>query len=187
MTKEEIKNLIDQKIAGQGSAVDVGGALPKILSEILDAAFAGANVQSDWDEADSTKPDFIKNKPTIPTDFPPTKDVSEIVLNDYITEAEARELQYIAGLTLSQPNGDYDYFYPRADYLSLNQTMMSNIEEQLSQSFNFEEMIVLACFAVMDVDASSSIDAYDMFAVCKFSDIDHPSIPWDYAVIGLAY
>lgn len=35
MTKEQIQALIDAKIAGQGSAVDAGGALPTILSEIL--------------------------------------------------------------------------------------------------------------------------------------------------------
>lgn len=61
MTKQEIQALIDAKIAGQGSAVDVGGALPTILSEIIDTI-----QQADWNEADSTKPDFIKNKPTIP-------------------------------------------------------------------------------------------------------------------------
>lgn len=38
MTKQEIKDLIVAKIAGQGSAVDVGGALPVILNEILDNA-----------------------------------------------------------------------------------------------------------------------------------------------------
>lgn len=38
MTKEQIQALIDAKIAGQGSAVDVGGALPAILSAILDLA-----------------------------------------------------------------------------------------------------------------------------------------------------
>jgi hypothetical protein len=36
LTPEEIKNLIDTKIAGQGSMVDVGGALPTILKEIVD-------------------------------------------------------------------------------------------------------------------------------------------------------
>lgn len=38
MTKEEIKALIDAKIAGQGSAVDVGSALPAILNGILELA-----------------------------------------------------------------------------------------------------------------------------------------------------
>lgn len=41
MTKEQIQALIDAKIAGQGSAVDVGGALPQILSEILELASQG--------------------------------------------------------------------------------------------------------------------------------------------------
>ena len=35
MSPQEIQALIDAKIAGQGSAVDVGGALPQILSGIL--------------------------------------------------------------------------------------------------------------------------------------------------------
>ena len=61
MKKEEIKALIAAKIAGQGNQVDAGGALPTILDEIIDAI-----QQADWNEADSTKPDFIKNKPTIP-------------------------------------------------------------------------------------------------------------------------
>ena len=43
MTKAEIQALIDAKIAGQGSATDQGGGLAKILHEILEAAFAGAN------------------------------------------------------------------------------------------------------------------------------------------------
>lgn len=37
MTKQEIKNLVAQKIAGQGSAVDAGSALPEILNGIVDA------------------------------------------------------------------------------------------------------------------------------------------------------
>lgn len=41
MTPEEIKTLIDQKIAGQGTMVDVGGALPTILKEIVDMAGQG--------------------------------------------------------------------------------------------------------------------------------------------------
>ncbi len=44
MTAEEIKNLIDQKIAGQGSMVDISGALPTILKEIVDVA---ADAQAD--------------------------------------------------------------------------------------------------------------------------------------------
>lgn len=37
MSKEEIKALINEKIAGQGNQVDVGNALPTILNEIVDA------------------------------------------------------------------------------------------------------------------------------------------------------
>lgn len=38
MNKEQIQALIDAKIAGQGSAVDIGGALPAILSALASAA-----------------------------------------------------------------------------------------------------------------------------------------------------
>ena len=38
MTRAEIDALINAKIAGQGSAVDVGGALATILSELAGAA-----------------------------------------------------------------------------------------------------------------------------------------------------
>lgn len=38
MTQSELMALIDAKIAGQGSAVDVGGALPAILSALAAAA-----------------------------------------------------------------------------------------------------------------------------------------------------
>ena len=41
LTPEQIKTLIDQKIAGQGTMVDVGGALPTILKEIVDMASQG--------------------------------------------------------------------------------------------------------------------------------------------------
>ena len=37
MTKDEIKALVNGTIAGQGSQVDIGGKLAKILNEIIDA------------------------------------------------------------------------------------------------------------------------------------------------------
>lgn len=37
MTKDEIKTLIAEKISGQGNQVDIGGALAKILNELVDA------------------------------------------------------------------------------------------------------------------------------------------------------
>ena len=40
MTAQEIKDLIASKIAGQGSAVDAGSALPEILNGIVDAIAA---------------------------------------------------------------------------------------------------------------------------------------------------
>lgn len=81
MTKQEIIALIDAKIAGQGSAVDVGGALPQILKEILDKAASGENVQSDWSQSDSTAADFIKNKPAIPSVPTAAQTLGELTLS----------------------------------------------------------------------------------------------------------
>lgn len=69
MNKQEIQALIDAKIAGQGSAIDVGGALPTILHEILEMAAGGENVQSNWDETDNQSPQYIQNKPNIPAPY----------------------------------------------------------------------------------------------------------------------
>lgn len=57
MTTEEIKTLIDQKIAGQGSMVDVGGALPTILKEIVDMASQGGG-------GGDIKPIILSEEPT---------------------------------------------------------------------------------------------------------------------------
>lgn len=70
--KDEILALIASKIEGQGTAVDAGSALPGILRGIIEyvdgiaAGIPAAQIQSDWTQADNTKVDFIKNKPTIP-------------------------------------------------------------------------------------------------------------------------
>ena len=68
MTIAELKALVAAKIAGQGTMVDAGGALPTILDAIADllATIPAAQIQSDWAQSDNTKVDFIKNKPTIP-------------------------------------------------------------------------------------------------------------------------
>lgn len=58
MTPEEIKTLIDQKIAGQGTMVDVGGALPTILKEIVDMASQGGGGGGD------VKPIIITGEPS---------------------------------------------------------------------------------------------------------------------------
>lgn len=50
MTKEEIKALIAEKIAGQGNQVDMGGALADILNAILDAPAEGVVVFPEIEE-----------------------------------------------------------------------------------------------------------------------------------------
>ena len=95
--------MIDAKIAGQGSAVDVGGALPKILTEILNAAFAGANVQSDWNENDNTDPSFIKNKPIYELSGASHGEYSIITIN----ETQFNRIQQSWGLEVQDNNGQF--------------------------------------------------------------------------------
>lgn len=65
MNKQQIEALINATIAGQGSAVDIGGKLAVILHEILEMAAAGKNVQSNWNETDTESPQYIQNKPDV--------------------------------------------------------------------------------------------------------------------------
>lgn len=44
MTIQELKDLVLQKIAGQGSQIDIGGALPPVLNGILDTLAATQNI-----------------------------------------------------------------------------------------------------------------------------------------------
>ena len=71
MSKETIKAAIAAKIAGQGTQVDAGGGLAPILNDIIDEipAPAPAQEQSDWNEADTESPAYIKNKPSIPSPY----------------------------------------------------------------------------------------------------------------------
>ena len=66
MTKDQIKQAVADKIVGQGNQVDISGALGNILIDTVDN-IPEAQVQSDWNQADDTKADYIKNKPSIPT------------------------------------------------------------------------------------------------------------------------
>lgn len=71
MTKEEIKDLISAKIAGQGNQVDSGGALDAILNAIVDAipeggggAAAAEVIQiemGEFDEAIAAAANYVQN------------------------------------------------------------------------------------------------------------------------------
>ena len=65
MDKQQIKDLIAQNITGQGNQVDISGKLAAILDAIVDEipAPAPAQEQSDWNEANTDSPAYIKNKP----------------------------------------------------------------------------------------------------------------------------
>lgn len=65
MSKDELKELVASKIAGQGTQVDLGNALPTILNEIIDQMGGGGSLtidmkDVDWDETDHW-PDEVKD------------------------------------------------------------------------------------------------------------------------------
>lgn len=62
-----LANKVDKVAGKQLSTEDFTSALKTKLEGI--ASGAEVNVQSDWNQSDSSADDFIKNKPTIPTDF----------------------------------------------------------------------------------------------------------------------
>ena len=63
MTREEI---LKRAYSFQGANREFSQELPPIIEGVLDIAEQGQNVQSDWNQDDNAKPDYIKNKPTIP-------------------------------------------------------------------------------------------------------------------------
>ena len=70
-TKTEADALLDNKVdkvAGKGLSTNDFTDNDKSKLDGIEAG-AEANVQSDWDQTDDTADDYIKNKPTLPTDF----------------------------------------------------------------------------------------------------------------------
>lgn len=80
MTTQEIKELIASKIAGQGSAVDAGSALPEILGGVVDL------LKNQQDAVDLAARGFI----SIPDDIP----VSELSQETLSKMAEAAGIYY---------------------------------------------------------------------------------------------
>lgn len=77
MTKEEIKALIDAKIAGQGSAVDAGSALPTILNGILELATQSGPVSWEFN--------LIRNEPyTTWESINMTQEIYDAIINGAI-------------------------------------------------------------------------------------------------------
>lgn len=100
MTKDQIKQAVDDYIVGQGNQLDLSGELGTILKDIVD------NIQqADWNQYDNTKPDFIKNKPTVLT---ATQTLSALTLRSTATSfADASDLSKAdAATALGIPEAD---------------------------------------------------------------------------------
>lgn len=176
MTKEEIQALIDAKIAGQGTMVDVGGALPTILKEIVDLALAGANVQSDWNQADNTKADFIKNKPTIPASAP-VFEVAEFSGAKDITGDERELLNNCVAVKVG------DSFYLRNDLVLSNNTLKTAFLSTVN-GFYYNLSRVNSIFAQITLFDDGSVALANAVLVCTGQTVDQSS---DYKLVRCFY
>lgn len=98
-------NLYVKYTAGTGGASDVVDALyVKLDGEWCE--ISTKQVQSDWSQADNTKVDYIKNKPTIPTDaeqLPITSGSATNTKNYIDTEKVANTASYLYTPTVTEP------------------------------------------------------------------------------------
>ena len=105
MTKDEIKALIDAKITGQGTQVDVGGALPQSLKEIIDNAGSGGGGGGDTpgETHDVTYAELaaLKSAGTlVPNDLYHITDYNTIVASRFTDEELFRSAGHAFDLTV---------------------------------------------------------------------------------------
>lgn len=105
MTKDEIKALIDAKITGQGTQVDVGGALPQILKEIIDNSGSGGGGGGDTpgETHDVTYAELaaLKSAGTlVPNDLYHITDYNTIVASRFTDEELFRSAGHAFDLTV---------------------------------------------------------------------------------------
>lgn len=81
MTKEELKKLVADKIAGQGTQVDLGNALPIILNELIDGMGGESSTGTTIDlRGFELGNDGIDVRSAIPFDWEPS--ANDVVLYD---------------------------------------------------------------------------------------------------------
>lgn len=125
-------NKVD-KVQGKGlSTEDYSSAEKTKLSGIANGA--QVNVQSDWEEADSTSDTYIANKPTIPAaqvnaDWNSSSGVSEILHKPTLGTAAAKDS------TNSVTNGSTDLVESGAVYTAINTAIGNGIDNLLNGSY----------------------------------------------------
>lgn len=142
-------NLYVQYTAGTGGASDVVDALyAKLDGEWCE--ISTKQIQSDWSQSDNTKVDYIKNKPTIPTDAEqlPITSGSSTNTKDYIDgRTPIKNGEHATDLsTTGLTTGTYLYKYdnttngiPKANtegdcYITINETQAHGCELAVSNS-----------------------------------------------------
>ena len=103
----EVNNLLSTKADTSSlSTVATTGDYDDLLNT---PTIPAAQVQSDWSQSDNTQVDFIKNKPTIPTnaELLPISSINPTNTKDYIdTEKVANTASYLYTPTVTEPTLD---------------------------------------------------------------------------------
>ena len=102
MDAQQIKELIDQKIAGQGTMVDVGGALPTILKEIVDMASQGGG--------GDVKPIILSAEPTAEMTTQAQLDAIGLTIDEFKAAAQGERNSIV--LRIPVENGEEVTTYP---------------------------------------------------------------------------
>lgn len=135
MNKEQIKDLIASKIAGQGSAVDAGSALPDILNAIIDSI------------PEEKKPlrVLIEDGVAIEGTLQEVADLMEIteenarlLFNGEIPQIQIPDIGYIIpqqGKHSSIGNVDAVYYFLRTDDASFFLFIFTHFDENYSVTF----------------------------------------------------
>ena len=106
-SQNEVNTLLSAKADTSSlAAVATSGDYDDLLNK---PTIPAAQVQADWSQADNTQVDFIKNKPTIPTnaELLPISSINPTKTKDYIdTEKVANTESYLYTPTVTEPTLD---------------------------------------------------------------------------------
>jgi hypothetical protein len=128
----------------------------------------GEQVQSDWDQADDQAPDYIKNKPTIPTATSDLTNDGEDGINPFITAADVT----------AQVNSDWDATSGVAEILN-KPTIPTNTSDLVNDGENGVDPFITAA------DVPASVTSVGLTMPSAFSVANSPiTSSGDIAVTG---
>ena len=140
---------------GTGSVADVWQNGVSVLDDTTAKVVADANVQSDWDESDSTDDAYIKNKPSIPTKTTDlTNDSNFVSDSDYVhtdnnyTSAEKSKLSGIASGAEVNVQSDWNETDSTADAYIANKPDIDSLKVLVVTRHFMRQLSLLITFAL---------------------------------------